>query len=140
MNRRGARAVERAEPAMAAAVRESAGEGTAAAAVADKAEELGSYPGGGLLVQRLVVGQCYYVPTTTFPYVGRLASTGADYLELLDAAIVLYDGAHSDFMRFGWANNMEVEPTGGPGGQVFLPLDVVGGISPWPHPLFRERV
>lgn len=137
MSRRTARAVERLDPSMAHAVRASAGEQVAEEAVRERGMELGAHPSGGMMLDRMIVGENYYVWTSTFMYVGTLVDRGIDCIDLTDVAIVLFEGRSSTLHLTGRASNMEVEPITLPGERIPIAVDVIHSFKLWPHALFR---
>jgi hypothetical protein len=139
MSRRRDRAVERLDPGMASLVDVAVGDRVANDMIEDRAQELGlpASTGGGMMINRLEVGKCYWVTTQTFPLVGRLVSSGIDYLEFDEAALILADGRTHLLLSSGRAPNMEVEPIGD---GVFVAFDQVGFARLWPFPPFKGAV
>lgn len=129
------RALERKVPEFAVVNRMSKGDETAAAAVADAAEENEVTAPGGLMIRLMKLDMPVYIETPNWIYIGHINEIGQDYIVLRDCSRMIADGRHHTMMRTGTAPGIEIEPSGGPLGVMVIPLDWLGPWCYWPHPM-----
>ena len=82
-------------------------------------------------------GECIFVRTVTYHYIGRCVHFDADWIVLEDASWCASSGRWAEFLKTGKAAELEPYPDGHP---VYLARGAIVEVTDWPHDLPREVI